>query len=212
MSVAAATHGRRAPHTSLRGHARRAVGRDRNPLCRPVDRAYSRLVAASALMALVTVLLAAVAAVLVHRAETDDARDLARHRHAVTAVTTGPAQSDDPRAGSVREQAPARWTYPVGPEAGYVPVPEGTVTGTAVPVVLDDAGQPSGPPRSGDLIVTDAALVGLGAVLVLGSCTEGWFVLRRRRLDRRADRSWEAAWERVEPHWSGRWEGPGAQR
>ncbi|MET8545927.1 hypothetical protein ABZW03_35630 [Kitasatospora sp. NPDC004799] len=204
MSATAATPGRRPPHTPLRGHVRRAVGRDHNPLCRPVDRAYSRLVAGAALTALAAVVLAVLAALLVHGAETDDARNVARHRHVVAAVTTGPAQSDDSRAGSAREHAPARWTYPVGPGAGDVTVPEGTVTGTAVQVGLDDDGRPVGAPRSGELIVTDAVLVGLGTVSVLGSASAGWFALCRHRLDRRAERSWEDAWERVEPRWSGR--------
>ncbi|WP_224277420.1 hypothetical protein [Streptomyces sp. LS1784] len=210
MSAAVTTHRHIASHTSLRGHVRRATGRDHNPLCRPLDRAYSRLVAGTVLMVLAGFVLAAVAAVLTYRAETQDAQEVARHRHAVTAVTTGPAQSDDPRAGSVREHAPARWTYPVGPGIGYVPVPDGTVTGTAVPVGLDDAGQPAGAPKSNELVVADTVLVGLGVVLVLGFGTEGWFALRRRRLDRWAERSWECAWEQVEPRWSGR-QGPGCR-
>lgn len=204
MSTAAAAHRHPAPHTTLRGHLCRAVGRDRNPLCRPLDRAYSRLVAGTALLALLTVVLAAVAALLVYDAETSDAQRVARQRHVVTAVTTGPAQSVDPRAVSVQEQAPARWTYPVGPGAGYVPVPDGTATGTAVRAGLDDAGQPVGAPKSNELVVSDAVLIGLGTVSALGVGTEGWFVLRRHRLDRRAERYWESGWEQVEPLWSGR--------
>ncbi|MGW3230351.1 Rv1733c family protein [Kitasatospora sp. NPDC001095] len=204
MSAAAATHRRPASHTTLRGHVRRAAGRDHNPLCRPVDRAYSRLVASAVLTALASIVLAAVAALLVHHVETADARDAARDRHVVTAVTTGPAQSVDPRAGRVREQAPARWTYPVGPEAGQVSVPAGTPAGTAVAVGLNGAGQPVDAPRSSELIVADAVLAGLGTVLVLALGADGWFALRRRRLDRRAERDWESAWEQVEPRWSGR--------
>ncbi|MFJ8625080.1 hypothetical protein ACIRD3_19845 [Kitasatospora sp. NPDC093550] len=150
MSAVAATHRRPTSRTSLRGHLRRAVGRDRNPLCRPLDRAYSRLVAGAALMVLVTLVLAAVTALVVYRAEADDAAQAARHRHVVTAVTTGPALSDDPRAGSAREHAPARWTYPVGPGTGSIPVPDGTATGTALPVGLNDAGHPVGAPGRTD--------------------------------------------------------------
>ncbi|MEU9044660.1 MULTISPECIES: hypothetical protein [unclassified Kitasatospora] len=204
MSAAATTHRQPASRTSLRGHVRRAACRDHNPLCRPLDRAYSRMVAGAALMVLATFVLAAVAALLVYRAETHDAAQVARHRHVVTAVTTGPAQSDDPRAGSVREHAPARWIYPVGPGAGSIPVPDGTTLGTAVPVGLNDSGQPIGAPRSPELIATDAVLVGLGAIAVFGAGTEGWFALRRHQLDRRAERSWESAWEQVEPRWTGR--------
>ncbi|MFD8749647.1 hypothetical protein ACFV0O_01470 [Kitasatospora sp. NPDC059577] len=204
MSVAATPPGHPASHTSLRGHVRRAAGRDHNPLCRPLDRVYSGLITGVALMLLVASVLAVVAAVLVYGAQTRDATRLARHRHVVTAVTTGPAQVVDPGAGRVREHAPARWTYPVGPGSGFVPVPDGTSVGTAVPVGLSDAGRPVGAPRPTGLIVSDAVLTGLGTVAALGFVTEGWFVLCRRRLDRRAERSWEAAWEQVEPGWSGR--------
>ncbi|WBP84893.1 Rv1733c family protein [Kitasatospora cathayae] len=204
MSATATTPRRPSTHTSLRRHVRRAVGRDHSPLCRPLDRAYSRLVAGLALATLAALVVAAVAALLVHRAETRTAQQTARHRHTVTAVTTGPPVSVNPRAGGVREYAPARWTYPVGPGTGSVPVPEGTLTGTAVRVGLDDAGSPVGAPRSADLILTDAVLVGLGAVTVLGFGAEGVFALRRRALERRAEEGWEAAWEQVEPRWSGR--------
>ncbi|MFJ9610403.1 hypothetical protein ACIRS1_29075 [Kitasatospora sp. NPDC101176] len=203
MSATAAAHLHPASRTTLRGHLRRAAGRDNNPLCRPLDRAYSRLVTGTALMVLVAVVLAVVAALLLYRTEADDAARAARHWHVVTAVTTGPAQSDDPR-GSAREHAPARWTYPVGPGAGSVPVPDGTTTGTALRVGLNDAGQPLGAPRSNGLIVSDAVLVGLATVTTLGFGTEGWVALRRHRLDRRSEADWESEWEQVEPGWSGR--------
>jgi hypothetical protein len=204
MSAAATTHRSPASRTTLWQHVRRAVGLDRNPVCRPLDRAYSRLVAGLALAVLATLVVAAAAALLVYRAETHTAQQTARHRHTVTAVTTGPALWDNPRAGGVREYAPARWTYPVGPGNGSVPVPEGTLAGTAVPVGLNDAGQPIGAPRPADLILSDAVLVGFGTVTLLGFGVEGAFALRRHALERRAEASWEAAWEQVEPRWSGR--------
>ncbi|MEV7358866.1 hypothetical protein [Kitasatospora sp. NPDC091276] len=204
MSVAATTHRHPASRTSLRQHVRRATGRDGNPLCRPVDRAYSRLVAGLALTMLATFVLASVAALLVFGAETHTAQQVARHRHVVTAVTTGAARSDDLRAGNPQAHAPARWTYPVGPGGGVVPVPEGTVAGTAVATGLNDAGNPVGAPKAATEILSDAALVGLGTVFVLGLAAEGGFALRRHTLDRRAEEDWEPAWEQVEPLWSGR--------
>ncbi|MEU6973928.1 hypothetical protein AB0A71_40660 [Kitasatospora aureofaciens] len=204
MSATVTTPRHPSTHTSLRRHVRRATGRDHSPLCRPLDRAYSRLVAGLALAMLATLVVAAVAALLVYRAETHTAQQAARHRHTVTAVTTGPAGSADPRAGGVREYAPARWTYPVGPGTGIVPVPDGTLAGTAVRVGLNDAGDPVRAPKPADLIVTDAVLVGFGTVTVLGFGAEGVFALRRHALERRAEKGWEAAWEQVEPRWSGR--------
>ncbi|MFD5462234.1 hypothetical protein ACFWIQ_05290 [Kitasatospora sp. NPDC127059] len=203
MSAAAATHRHPASRTSLRGHVRRATGRDHNPLCRPLDQAYSRLVAGLAVAMLATLVTAVVAALLVYRVETHTAQQTARHQHIVTAVTTGAALPGTSRTG-VREYAPAGWTYPVGPGTGSVPVPEGTLAGTPVRVSLNDAGNPVGGPRPTDLIVTDAVLAGLGTVIVLGFGAEGAAAVRRRVLDRRAERGWEASWEQVEPRWSGR--------
>ncbi|MFH9347945.1 hypothetical protein [Kitasatospora sp. NPDC017646] len=204
MSATVTTPTHPSSHTSLRRHVRRATGRDHSPLCRPLDRAYSRLVTGLALAMLGTLVVAAVAALLVFRAETHTAQQTARHRHVVTAVTTGPALSVNARAGGVREYAPARWAYPVGPGTGSVPVPDGTLAGTAVQVGVNDAGNPIGAPKSADLVLTDAALVGFGTVAVLGFGAEGVFALRRHALERRAEKGWEAAWEQVEPRWSGR--------
>ncbi|MFD8703417.1 hypothetical protein ACFV1W_12425 [Kitasatospora sp. NPDC059648] len=204
MSATVTASGHPSSHTSLRRHVLRATGRDHSPLCRPLDRAYSRLVAGLALAMLGTLVVAVVTALLVYRAETRTAQQTARHRHTVTAVTTGPALSADPRAGGGREYAPARWVYPLGPGTGSVPVPDGTLAGTAVRVGLNDAGSPAGAPEPADLILTDAVLAGFGTVTVLGFGAEGAFALRRHGLDRQAEKGWEAAWEQVEPRWSGR--------
>ncbi|MER7756779.1 hypothetical protein [Kitasatospora sp. NPDC097643] len=204
MSAAATTPGQPASRTSLRRHVRRAVGRDDNPLCRPLDRAYSRLVTAFALTVLATFALAVVAALLLYRVEARTAQGIAGHRHLVTAVTTGPAPADDLRAGGSRAYAPARWTYPAGPGAGSIPVQSGTPTGTAVRIGVDDAGNPIGAPKATERILSDAVLAGLGTVSVLGLGAEGAFALRRRALDRRAEADWESAWQQVEPGWSGR--------
>ncbi len=141
---------------------------------------------------------------MVFRAETHTAQQTARHRHTVTAVTTGPAVSDDLRAGSPQAHAPAGWTYPAGPGAGSIPVPDGTPTGTAVPIRLDDAGHPAVAPKGTEQILSETVLVGLGTVSVFGLSAEGAFALRRRALDRRAEAVWDSAWEQVEPRWSGR--------
>ncbi|MEU6236773.1 hypothetical protein [Kitasatospora sp. NPDC047058] len=204
MFAAATTHRTAASRTSLRQHVRRAVGRDHSPLCRPLDRSYSRLAAVQTLTVLAVLAVAAVAALLAFRIETHTAQQIARHRHVVTAVTTGPAQSDNPRSGTQRDHAAARWTYPAGPGSGRIPVPEGTRTGTAVPIGLDDSGVPVAAPKGTEQIASDAVLIGLGTVSVLAVGTEGAFALRRRALERRADTSWEDAWEQVEPRWTGR--------
>ncbi|MGA5823310.1 hypothetical protein ACPC54_36285 [Kitasatospora sp. NPDC094028] len=209
MPATATTHRQPVSHTPLFQHLRRAAGRDRNPVCRPVDRAYSRLVVGQSLVVLAVFAVAAVAALLVYRAQAQAVARQARHRHTVTAVTTGPALPADPWAGDVlagagRALAPARWTFPSGPGAGNVAVPDGTPAGTALPVALDDAGHPLGAAKGGEEIVSDAVVTGLGTVFVLGLAAEAGYALRRRALERRAEQGWEAAWEQVEPRWSGR--------
>ncbi|MBO1417718.1 hypothetical protein [Streptomyces sp. FH025] len=204
MSAAAATHRPQGSRAALRQHVRRALGRDRNPLCRSLDRAYSRLMTGLALAVLATFVVAVVAALLVYRAETHTASQVARHRHAVTAVTTGPAVSDGPRTGGTTGHAPARWTYPAGPGSGSIPVQPGTLAGTAVRVGLDDAGLPAIGPKGPEQILSDTTLAGLVTVSVLGFGTEGVFALRRQVLEQRAEAAWERAWEQVEPGWSGR--------
>ncbi|MGW4895576.1 Rv1733c family protein [Kitasatospora sp. NPDC004240] len=204
MSVGTTARRHPVPRTSLRRHVRRAAGRDPNPLCRPVDRARSRALVVLALAVTAAISVAVGAGLLVLRGQTHAAQQVARHRHAVTAVTTGPAQPDDLRAGGTQAHAQARWSYPTGPGGGRIPVPEGTVPGTDVPIHVDDAGNPASPPRTTEQIASDAVLVVLGTATALVLGAEGGFALRRHVLGRRAEAGWEAAWGRVEPEWSGR--------
>ncbi|MFE5588574.1 hypothetical protein ACFQ87_46240, partial [Kitasatospora sp. NPDC056531] len=77
MSATATAHPHPASHTTLRRHVRRAAGRDHNPLCRPLDLAYSRLVAGLALTLLAVLVVATAVTVLVFRAETRTAQQAA---------------------------------------------------------------------------------------------------------------------------------------
>ncbi|MFE6867252.1 hypothetical protein ACFVFS_11875 [Kitasatospora sp. NPDC057692] len=193
-----------APHTPLRVLLRRASGRDRNPLCRPVDRARSRLALALPLVLAGLLALSAAVSVLVFRVETRAERETARHRHAVVATTAGPASSDDFRPGSTRAHAPARWTWPAGPGAGEIEVTAGTPAGTEVPIHLDDAGVPADGPRDGAALLADAGAFGVGTAICLASLAFLGHTVRRGALDRRAERSWDPAWARVEPLWTQR--------
>ncbi|MFB7470743.1 hypothetical protein [Kitasatospora sp. NPDC056184] len=193
-----------ATHTPLPALLRRASGLDRNPLCRPVDRARSRLALALPLVLAALLAMSAAVSVLVFRTETRAERETARHRHAVVATTVGPASSDDFRPGSTRAHAPARWTYPAGPGGGAIEVTAGTPAGTAVPVHLDDAGLPADGPRDSTAVLADAGAFGVGTAICLSSLAVLGHTARRRALDRRAERDWEPAWARVEPLWTQR--------
>ncbi|MFB6891533.1 hypothetical protein ACFCX4_19755 [Kitasatospora sp. NPDC056327] len=192
-----------AAHPPFGGHVRRAFGRDRNPLCRPVDRARSRLVLAVPVVLAVLLAVCAATAVLVFRAESQAEREAARRRHTVTAVTAGPARTDL-RAGSVRAHAEARWTGPEGTGSGRIEVPPGTAEGTSVPLRLDDRGVPVAAARDTAALLTEAGLAAFAAAVAFGTVAVGAFTLRHRALDRRAVVGWEPGWERVEPVWSRR--------
>ncbi|MEU1423976.1 hypothetical protein [Kitasatospora sp. NPDC005751] len=204
MSGAVTTHGHPAAYSRLRQHVRRAVGHDRNPLCRMVDRAYSRLVTALALALVAALAGAAGVGLLLFRAGAHDAHEIARHRHTVTAVTSGPAQPDDLRAAGTRSHAQARWSYPAGPGAGLIAVPAGAGAGTAVVIQVDDGGLPADAAPSSGTVLSNAAVIGVGVWIALSLPVVGGYVMRRCRLERGADLEWESAWEQVEPLWSGR--------
>ncbi|MER5352143.1 hypothetical protein ABT093_17665 [Kitasatospora sp. NPDC002551] len=200
----AAQQHRPVAHTPLRSRLRRASGLDHNPLCRPVDRARSRLVLALPVVLAALLAVSAAVAVLVFRAETRSEREAARHRHAVVATTVGPAVPDDLRTGSSGARAPARWSYPTGPGAGTIRVSTGTPVGTAVPIHVDDNGAPTAGARDTTAILSDAGILGLGTAAGLTSLAVLGCTVHRRALDRRAERSWEPEWERVEPLWTQR--------
>lgn len=205
MSAPSENHRHPAARTPLWRHARRAAGRDPSPLCRPLDRAFSRLAVALALSLVGTLVLGAVVALLAFHGDDRAARQTARHRHSVTATTLGPAQPDDLKSGGTRAHAQASWTYqPTGPGAGRIRVPADTAAGTAVPIWVDDGGRPAGPATSRQVILADAVAIGFGAATVLSAAAAGAYVIRRRSLEQRAEQGWEPAWEQVEPLWSGR--------
>lgn len=189
---------------ALARHLRRAAGRDGNPLCRPVDRARSRLLLLTA-AALVTVLLVACAVTwqLLHLLRAD-AREVAGHRHRVTATTLADASGTGRSLLSPR-YAEASWDDPVhGRGRGRVEVPARTTAGSRVPVWVDDAGVLAGAPRTGKDATVAAVALGLGGAAPVWAVLGAGYLLRRRALDGRAVRSWEPAWLCVEPRWSGR--------
>jgi hypothetical protein len=207
MSRAPGSAGRSTGRTTPRQHLRRAVGADRNPLCRSIDRAYSRNAVGLVAALIASVLLALLAGALVLRAQQATARWESAHRHQAMATTLGPATSggSGTEFGYSGDRARAAWTYPGSARAtGWVEVPPGTPAGRTLPVWLDDAGRPAAAPRTGVMLVGQAALTGIGVLGGLTSVSVATAGLRSRVLDRRAASSWEAAWRQVEPQWSGR--------
>lgn len=208
MSAAPAPHWHRAARTPLVRQLRRAVGQDHNPLCRPVDRARSRLLIAASLALTLSVVLSVLLALILLSGMRAQAHRTALHRHQVTATTLA-ASSDSP--GLTAASARASWEYPQADHrTGVIPVAVGTAAGTGIPLWVDDNGSRAAPPEPDSQLATTVGMYGLGAFTGAGAVLWTGYVLRRRTLERRAERAWEPDWEQVEPFWSRRVDGPGS--
>lgn len=91
MTAASAPHRHEEAHAPLALQLRRAAGRDGNPLCRPVDRARSRLLVVVALTLVLSVVLGLLVALTVLSSMQVQAHRTALHRHQVTATTSAEA-------------------------------------------------------------------------------------------------------------------------
>ncbi|WP_137991134.1 Rv1733c family protein [Streptomyces vilmorinianum] len=164
--------------------------------------------AAPILVTVIALLCGALAGWMVWKAGVAADRELATHRHQVTATTTERAKAPATTArygAEPRSTAPAVWEYPdqVG-RSGTIQVPPRTPEGHALTIWVDDSGEPARAPGgagertfaslSGGIVATGAvAAVGIGALALV-----------RRRTEARSLAAWEREWEVVEPVWSGR--------
>jgi hypothetical protein len=99
----------------------------------------------------------------------------------------------------------ARWTAPDGHKrAGSIPVSTSLAAGRTVPLWVDTAGSPTGPPprhaapAAVEALAAVLAIAALGAVLWSLARTGRWMLDRRRLAD------WEVAWAAVGPQWTRR--------
>ncbi|MFC9590545.1 hypothetical protein [Streptomyces sp. NPDC056944] len=177
-------------------------GRGNTPPRRPAGRA------ALIFVLLIAVICGAVAAGSLWSAGSKADRELAAHRHQVTATTTGPAKEPPvvTRFGSEPQAvAPAVWEQPEHVRrSGTIDVPLQTPQGRALTIWVDDEGAPARPPGS----AADRALTsfsgGTAAAGVAGVTGTAVVFLVRRRTEGHRLAAWEREWEQVEPVWSGR--------
>ncbi|MFD0275628.1 hypothetical protein ACFVHB_17230 [Kitasatospora sp. NPDC127111] len=189
------------------GHLRRALGRERNPLCRTLDRARSRAVVFTVLGIALAALLGAAAAVTQLAAGQRQAAATAARLHRVEAVVQGSVRKAEASVAGGRavHRADAAWTFPGDQRnTGSVDVPRNTGPGAAVGIWVDQDGRPAAAPRStadliGDSVCPNVFLFGVLAVLASAGLGA-----RLSVLDRRADHAWTRSWARLEPVWSGR--------
>jgi hypothetical protein len=189
----------------------RKLGLDGNPLRRRTDRAAACFAALLLAIFLISAPVLSIAAIdwAGHTGATG--QQAARSWHQVSAVLrqAAPVPSFSREAlGFTLVQA--RWTAPDGrARAGPIPVSAGLAAGHTVPLWVDEAGMPTGPPPSHPATLAREATAGVVATIALGIMLlclagAGRWVLDRRRL---AD--WEAAWAAVGPQWTKRFRSRG---
>ncbi|MEU8925389.1 DUF3592 domain-containing protein [Kitasatospora sp. NPDC048545] len=189
------------------GHLRRALGRERNPLGRALDRARSRAVVLTALGIALAALLVAGAAVSHVTAGQRQAAATAARLHRVEASVQGSVRKAEATVvgGKTVYRADAAWTYPGDQRnTGSIDVPRTAGPGATVAIRVDRNGRPAAAPRSTADLVFDAVCLGLLLFGLLSVLASAGLCVRLSALDRRADRAWTRSWARLEPVWSGR--------
>ncbi|MGW2254689.1 Rv1733c family protein [Kitasatospora sp. NPDC001660] len=190
----------------FRRHLRQALGKDRNPLGRPIDRSHSRALVLAVLGIGLAVLGSAGAAAADFAVVRHQASVTAARLHQVQAVVLAPAQRrSGADTGGRRYEADAVWVYPAGKRTtGNVPVPGGTAPGSTVGLWVDDTGRSVAPPLGSAAAAAKAACLGLFVLGGLGALIVTGLGIRLDLLDRRADLAWQHSWALLEPVWSGR--------
>ena len=189
----------------------RRIGLDRNPLRRRTDKVASGLtVVLLAVFLIGAPLLSAAAVGWTARTAAAD-RQAERSRRQVPAVLLSSASVSASADGFASYSwGTARWTAPDGrTRTGDIPVSVAVAAGQVVPLWVDQAGSPTGPPVSHRAVLAREvgaaayATVTLGILLLCLAGTARWMVDRRRLAD------WEAAWTNVGPQWTRRFRSRG---
>jgi hypothetical protein len=177
----------------------RRLGLDGNPLRRRTDKIAGCLAAMLVVVFLIGAPMLSVTAVgWAGRAGTIGRQVSAVLRQAAPA----PSFSKEVLGSS---RVPARWTAPNGrPRAGPILVGTGMTAGHTVPLWVDAAGAPTGPPPTRATVLARKAAAGVVATVALGIVL--WCLAKAGRwvLDRRRFADWEAAWATVGPRWTER--------
>jgi hypothetical protein len=188
----------------------RRLGLDGNPLRRHTDKTAACLAALLVAVFLIGAPLLSVAAVGWAGRAGATGQQAERSWRQVPAVLLRAAPAS--AAGEVLgySQVLARWRAPDGrARTGQIPVSTGLAAGRAVPLWVDAAGSPAGPPLNHWAVLTREAAAAAGAAAALGIMLlclawAGRWVLDRRRLA-----GWEAEWAAVGPQWAKRFRSRG---
>jgi hypothetical protein len=189
---------------------RRRLGLDRNPLRRRTDKIATCLAVVLVAVFLIGALVVSMAAVSWVGRGAAAGLQAARSWRLVPAVVQKGAPAPAAWQLNGYTRVPARWTAPDGQAwAGPIPVRAAVAAGQTVPLWVNAAGTPTGPPPSRGAVALDqagaaaAGVVALGVVLLCLACA-GRRVIHRRRLA-----AWETAWAAVGPQWTRRFRSRG---
>jgi hypothetical protein len=184
----------------------RGLWPDHNPLRRTSDRVAAAIVVATVTAFLVGAPIVTLAA---GRWAGAAALQVARHQRAtwrqVPAVllTDAPGSMDISNGGVAMPEVRARWLAPAGrSRRGYVVAPSGTKAGRTVPIWVDQAGQPTGPPLRPEQVTGQTVLAMVVMPLTLGAFLLCAGALGIQAVDRRQLAAWDAAWRTTGPRWS----------
>jgi hypothetical protein len=184
----------------------RQLGLDGNPLRRRTDKIAVSLAALLVVVFAIGTPALSIAAIGWIGHTGAGRQQAALSRYVVRAVLRQATQMPSVEGGIGRiSLVQARWTAPDGrARSGAIPVTVGLAAGSTVPLWVDVAGWPTGPPPSHSAVLAreSAAAVGITVTLaILLLCLAGggrWVINRRRAAD------WEAAWAAVGPQWTRR--------
>ena len=189
----------------------RKLGLDGNPLRRRTDRAAACFAALLLAVFLIGAPVLSITAIGWAGRTGATGQQAARSWHRVSAVLRQAARAPSfsrELLGSSWVQA--WWTAPDGrARSGAILISAGLAAGQTVPLWVDEAGSPTGPPPSHRAALAREAAAGAVATAALGIALlclawAGQWVLDRRRL---AD--WETAWSAVGPEWTKRFRSRG---
>jgi hypothetical protein len=189
----------------------RRLGVDGNPLRRRTDRIAACFAALLLAMFLVGAPVLSIAAIGWAGRTGATEQQAARSWHQVSAVLRQTARAPSfsrELLGSSPVQA--WWTAPDGRvRSGAIPVSAGLAAGHTVPLWVDEAGLPAGPPPSHGATLAREAAAGVVATVALGIVLLCLAQAGRWALDRRRFAGWEAAWTAVGPQWTRRFRSRG---
>lgn len=189
----------------------RRIGLDRNPLRRRTDQAATAVtLVLLAVFLLGAPLLGAAAAGWAARTAAADRQAARSWRQVPAVLLDSTAVSASLDGFGFSSWGIGRWTAPDGrTRTGEIPVSAGLTAGQVVPLWVDRAGSPTGPPVSRraaaarEIGAAVVASIALGILLLCLAAAARWLLDRRRLAD------WEAAWTTVGPQWTRRFRSRG---